>query len=129
MDKPNIKQIAETQKLADKLSQIGLSKRLEEIEKRLSALESKMKPSKDLDEIRQHCDSLGVPSLWYDRLIEIVLADRKKYELQAKISAWQTIKGCVENTSDNTERLLRFHLPRFDDILDELKQELESYEQ
>ena len=40
MDKPNIKQIAETQKLADKLSQIGLRKRLEEIEKRLSALES-----------------------------------------------------------------------------------------
>ena len=36
----NIKQIAETQKLADKLSQTGLSKRLEEIEKRLSALES-----------------------------------------------------------------------------------------
>ena len=35
----NIKQIAETQELADKLSQIGLSKRLQEIEKRLSALE------------------------------------------------------------------------------------------
>ena len=36
----SIKQIAETQELADKLSQIGLSKRLFEIEKRLSALES-----------------------------------------------------------------------------------------
>ena len=37
------------------------------------------------DEIKQHCASLGVPSLWYERLIEIVTADRKKRELQARI--------------------------------------------
>ena len=55
-----------------------------------------MKPSKDLDEqideIRQHCDSLGVPGLWYDRLIEIVLADRKKYELQARIDELEQVE-------------------------------------
>ena len=37
------------------------------------------------DELRRHCDSLGVPSLWCDKLIDIVEADRKKHELQARI--------------------------------------------
>ena len=37
------------------------------------------------DELRKHCDRLGVPSLWYDKLVDIVEADRKKNELQARI--------------------------------------------
>ena len=37
------------------------------------------------DELRRHCDSLGVPSLWYDKLIDIVEADRKRVALEARI--------------------------------------------
>ena len=37
------------------------------------------------DELRKHCDSLGVPSLWYDKLIDIVEADRKRVALEARL--------------------------------------------
>lgn len=51
--------------------------------------------------------------------------DRKQHELEARIAVWESIKSCVENTSDNTERLMRFNLPQFDDIIAELKAERE----
>lgn len=73
------------------------------------------------DEIRQHCDSLGVPSLWYDRLIEIVAADRKKHELQARIDELGQVP---ELKWDNHNHCLDPH--HRTDRLEELKQELEK---
>ena len=44
------------------------------------------------DELRRHCDSLGVPSLWYDKLIDIVEADRKRGALEARIDELKKIE-------------------------------------
>ena len=73
------------------------------------------------DEIRQHCDSLGVPSLWYDRLIEIVAADRKKHELQARIDELNSLphRSVTALTSSVDQSVIY-------ERLDELKQELEK---
>ena len=75
------------------------------------------KPLSVDEELKQHCDSLGVPSLWYDRLIEIVLTDRKKHELQARIDELENNKW-LPNEAKWIEQEA--------DRIAELKQELEK---
>ena len=62
-----------------------------------------MKPSKDLDEqideIRQHCDSLGVPSLWYDKLIKLI----EQREREAVIEALEALDADYQTTSQDLE--------------------------
>ena len=60
------------------------------------------------DELRQHCDSLGVPSLWYDKLIEIVEADRNKQ-----------VEAVLDRIDYHTSRTY----PEHDDIMDAIEAE------
>ena len=97
-----------------------------------------MTPTEQDKELRRHCDSLGVPSLWYDKLIDIVQADRKKHELKARIDEIKLTKDnseesylgedwwADESIKDNSAH--EVPLSYFDNRIAELKQELESYE-
>ena len=54
------------------------------------------KPLNADDELRRHCDSLGVPSLWCDKLIYIVEADRKRVALEAEIAQLKSVVAGYE---------------------------------
>ena len=83
-----------------------------------------MKPSKDLDEqideIRQHCDSLGVPSLWYDKLIKLI----EQREREARIAELNRIAVAVEDrrTADSFDgRVYVTKLSNIDDRIEALQ--------
>ena len=80
------------------------------------------KPLSADEELKQHCDNLCVPSLWYDRLIEIVQADRKKHELRARTKELQLLDDTLGALKSIDEGYHHYLLRR----LAELKQELEK---
>ncbi len=58
-------------------------------------------PLNAFEELRRHCDSLGVPSIWYDKLIDIVEVDRKKQIEQAYSDGFQKAsKGAFKSQQE-----------------------------
>ena len=58
-------------------------------------------PLNAFDELSRHCDSLGVPSFWYDKLIDIVEVDRKKQIEQAYSDGFQKAsKGAFKSQQE-----------------------------
>lgn len=50
----------------------------------------------------------------------------KKHELDARIEVWETVQRCVNNTSGDANRLMRFNLPPVADNIAELKKQREA---
>jgi hypothetical protein len=56
-----------------------------------------------------------------DNTIDLIKQQQQAYGESREMMVWQNVKSCVENTNENTQRLMRFHLPDFDKRIEQLR--------
>lgn len=55
------------------------------------------------------------------------LQDRERQaRIEAELSVWKSVKSCVENNGDNTQRLMRFNLPDYSKLISDLEEQLKG---